>query len=67
MSREEIQSIINAISNKKHKLLISVAYGAGLRVSEVMSLKVKDVDLNELQSQIPDYSGMFLIFYKPIS
>ena len=57
LSREEIRSIIDVISNKKHKLLISLAYGGGLRVSEVVNLKVKDVDLNELQLHIKEAKG----------
>lgn len=31
-------------SNQKHTLLLSLAYGAGLRVSEVVKLKVGDLD-----------------------
>src|SRR3989338_2393478 len=45
LSREEINKIIETLPNKKHKLLISLAYGAGLRVSETINLKTKDVDL----------------------
>ncbi|MDI6883391.1 MAG: tyrosine-type recombinase/integrase [Patescibacteria group bacterium] len=48
LSREEIKNIIESIRNPKHKLLISLAYGAGLRISEVVNLKIKDVNLKEL-------------------
>ncbi len=48
LSREEIKNIIDVIRNPKHKLIVSLAYGAGLRISEVVNLKVKDVDLKEL-------------------
>lgn len=44
LSREEVLKIINVIRNPKHKLLISLAYGAGLRVSEVVNLRVQDLD-----------------------
>lgn len=44
LSRGEIRRLIDAIANSKHRLLISLAYGAGLRVSEVVGLKIKDVD-----------------------
>ena len=48
LSRKEIKHIINSVKNPKHKLLISLSYGAGLRVSEVLSLKLKDIDIDEL-------------------
>ena len=48
LSREEINIIISQSTNKKHKLIIALGYGAGLRVSEVVNLRIKDIDLNEL-------------------
>jgi site-specific recombinase XerD len=48
LSKKEIENIISQISNKKHRILISLGYAAGLRVSEVVNLKVKDIDLTEL-------------------
>jgi len=42
LSRSEIELILQTIKNTKHKLLIALAYGAGLRVSEVIALKVQD-------------------------
>lgn len=57
LSRSEIQSIITALSNVKHTLLLSLAYGAGLRVSESVNLKVKDVDLTELTIHIKQAKG----------
>ncbi len=47
LSREEVTRLIDSISNAKHRLLISLAYGAGLRVSEVVSLRVGDIDFSE--------------------
>ena len=57
LSREEIKNIIEVIRNPKHKLLISLAYGAGLRISEVISLKVKDVNLEELTIHLKNAKG----------
>lgn len=48
LSRDEIARIISAVKNKKHQLLLSLSYGAGLRVSEAISLKVRDILLDEL-------------------
>jgi len=45
LRKDEIINILNTISNQKHKLMISMLYGSGLRLSEVISLKVGDFDL----------------------
>ena len=52
LSREDILKIIENISNKKHKTMISLSYSAGLRVSELINLKVKDIDLQSLSIHI---------------
>lgn len=57
LSRVEIRKIIESPRNPKHKLLLSLAYGAGLRVSEVISLKVQDLDLDELTIHIKQAKG----------
>ena len=57
LSREEIKNIIDTIKNPKHKLIISLAYGAGLRISEVVNLKVKDVNLEELTIHLKNAKG----------
>lgn len=57
LSREEIKGIIETIKNQKHKLIIALAYGAGLRISEVVSLKVKDVNLEELTIHLKNTKG----------
>ncbi len=44
LSQSEVISIIDAIHNAKHKALIMIIYAAGLRVSEVVKLKISDVD-----------------------
>ncbi len=57
LSREEIKRLLKQTKNSKHKLLLSLAYGAGLRVSEVISLKVKDIDLKELTIHLKNAKG----------
>lgn len=49
LSKQEIVSLIEATDNLKHKLLLSIMYGSGLRVSEVVSLKIQHLDLNGLK------------------
>jgi len=57
LSKNEIIRIIETIKNTKHKTLISLAYGAGLRVSEVINLRVKDIELDELSLIIRSGKG----------
>lgn len=47
LSLGEIQKMLAVMQNRKHKLLLAISYGAGLRVSEVVSLQVKDLDFEE--------------------
>ncbi len=47
LTREEVNLLIDSIKNSKHKLLVELLYGSGLRVSEVVKLKVKDVLIDE--------------------
>ena len=57
LSRVEIKKIIESSKNSKHRLLLSLAYGAGLRVSEAISLKVQDLDFYELTIHIKQAKG----------
>lgn len=47
LSRQEIQKILDSVFNMKHKTLLALAYGAGLRVSEVVRLAVWDVNVDK--------------------
>ena len=44
LSPDEVRRLIEAAANLKHQTALSVAYGAGLRASEVVTLKVGDID-----------------------
>lgn len=57
LSKSEIEKIISVISNSKHKLAISLSYAAGLRVSELVNLKVQDIDFEELTIHIKEAKG----------
>jgi len=52
LSRMEIQKILDSLKNSKHRILLSLAYAAGLRVSEAINLKVQDLDFEELTLHI---------------
>lgn len=57
LSRTEIQSLLTSITNHKHRTLIALAYGAGLRVSEVVRIRVCDVDVSELTVHLQQAKG----------
>lgn len=57
LSRSEIRKILDSPKNAKHKLLLSLSYGAGLRVSEVVALKVQDLDFEGLTIHIKRAKG----------
>lgn len=44
LAREEVRRLFDAASNPKHRALLMTTYGGGLRVSEVVNLKVSDID-----------------------
>jgi len=43
--KEEVLVLIDAIDNPKHKLIAELMYSAGLRVSEVVNLRVRNLDI----------------------
>ena len=57
LSREEVSRLIAAAWNLKHQTALSVAYGTGLRASEVISLKVGDVDSQRMTLRVEQGKG----------
>jgi len=46
LSQEEVMSIFEALDNLKHKTMLMLIYSAGLRRSEMLNLRIGDVDFN---------------------
>lgn len=57
LSRDEIMHVIDTTQNRKHKLIIALAYSAGLRVSEVANIKICDVRLENLSLLVRQAKG----------
>jgi site-specific recombinase XerD len=57
LSREEIGRMLDSTSNTKHRLMLAMAYGAGLRVSEVVTLRIQDLDFSEMTMHIKEAKG----------
>jgi integrase/recombinase XerD len=57
LGEQEITRLFNALGNKKHKAILFTAYSAGLRVSEVVSLRLKDIDSDRMQIFVEKAKG----------
>lgn len=47
LTRDEVKQLINSIKNTKHSLIVKLLYSSGLRLSELVNLKVGDLELEE--------------------
>ena len=57
LSPEEVERLLQAVPGLKYKAALSVAYGAGLRVSEVVALKVVDFDSTRMTLRVEQGKG----------
>ncbi|GMQ89584.1 MAG: site-specific integrase [Gammaproteobacteria bacterium] len=44
LTRAEVGQILSAVRNTKHRVMLTTCYGCGLRVSELVALKVRHID-----------------------
>jgi integrase/recombinase XerD len=56
-SENEIAKIISRIPNLKHKVIVMTAYAAGLRASEIVNLKLTDIDSERMVINIRGAKG----------
>lgn len=56
-NQDEITAILKAVDNLKHKTMLMLAYSAGLRVSEVVRIKTKDIDSKRMCILIKQAKG----------
>ncbi|ARE88320.1 site-specific tyrosine recombinase/integron integrase [Clostridium formicaceticum] len=57
LSQKEVISILDSVSNTKHKSILFLTYSAGLRVGEVVRLKVDDIDSDRMLIHIRQGKG----------
>lgn len=57
LSEEEIVQILNATENLKHKAVLMTIYSAGLRISELVNLRLKDIDSQRMQIRVEQAKG----------
>jgi len=57
LSKDEVKQLIDSADNEKSRLIMSMLYSSGLRVSELVNLKVGDVDFKELTGWVRKGKG----------
>ena len=57
LSAEEVQRIIASTSNRRQRVLLATAYGAGLRLNELVHLKVTDIDAQRMSLRVEQGKG----------
>ncbi len=57
LSIEEVTRLIDAAGSHKYQAALSIAYGAGLRASEVVHLKISDIDSERMVLRVEQGKG----------
>ena len=57
LSPEEVRRVLESTLNRKQRALLATTYGAGLRVSEVVRLRVEDIDAQRMSLRVEQGKG----------
>lgn len=57
LSVEEVQRLLNSFANLKRKAIFTLCYSAGLRLGEILNIKISDVDSDRMQIRIHQAKG----------
>jgi len=57
LSKEEVERLLSSVENTKHRTLLMTAYAAGLRVSELVHLKITDIDSDRMMIRVEKGKG----------
>lgn len=62
LSKVEVRKILDSVANEKHRVMLSLVYGCGLRRSEVLELLPSDIDHDRKLIQIRQSKGFTEIY-----
>ncbi len=57
LSQKDILNILQVTKNLKHRAILSLLYSSGLRIGEITSLKLQDIDINRKQIKVSSGKG----------
>jgi integrase len=57
LSHQEVERLINGIKNLKHQTIVITLYSTGCRISELLNLKINDIDINGLMVRVNKGKG----------
>ena len=57
LSIEEVQRILKATANLKHKSILTTIYSGGLRMGELLNLKIADIDAASMRIWVREGKG----------
>ena len=57
LNKEEVKDLLKCIDNLKHKAIVMLAYSSGLRLGELVALKIKDIDSVQMQIRVEQGKG----------
>ncbi|MGB7786948.1 MAG: site-specific tyrosine recombinase/integron integrase [Salinimicrobium sp.] len=57
LSKEEVVSLLRVTRNLKHRAILALIYSAGLRIGELLDLRLADIDINRRQIHVKNSKG----------
>lgn len=57
LSQDQMEKVFQSVNNIKHRCMIALLYGAGLRLNELRTLKIKSIDSTAMQIKVVQGKG----------
>lgn len=57
LTKDELSTFFNCVDNFKFKTIFMLAYGSGLRIGEIVNLRVEDIDSKKMKIFVREGKG----------